>query len=167
MNTKNTATATKSRIAKRIGRLAVAAAAATALALGIAPSAHAVTAREALDKMPLSCNARVVDDGEYGYTVDFYCPGPPPVIIVCVNNKPCEIMRRVKNSGPFDAKAPTQTTAIGPSNSDGNATRRTNEALSAATDDAVIRQIFASKTSVNLKAPIAATTQEKSAPTVK
>jgi hypothetical protein len=166
MNTKNTATATKSRITKRIGRLAVAAAAATALALGIAPSAHAVTAREALDKMPLSCNVTIIDNGSQGRLVEFVCPGPPFVIVDCVNNDPCYILKEVRNPGPFDAMAPTgQVTLTGPANSGGTPTLRPNAAL-AASADAVIRQMFAPKTAVKVKAPITAGTQVKGAPTV-
>jgi hypothetical protein len=166
MNAKNTATATKFRITKRIGRLAVAAAAATALALGSAPAAQAVTAREALDGLPLSCEATVTDGGKLGYMVEFSCPGPPRVYIVCVNREPCELMKRIRKTSLADAMAPTgQVTATGPANSEGPAVVQSNAAL-AASADAAIRQMFAPKTAVKVKATIAATTQGKGAPTV-
>jgi hypothetical protein len=111
MNAKNTATTTatttKSRITKRIGQLAIAAVAATALALGSAPSAHALTALEAFDKLPSSCTARVSGTPQTGPMVEFFCPGPPLVIVVCVKHDPCEAFNRVRKSGLYDAKAPT------------------------------------------------------------
>jgi hypothetical protein len=168
MNAKNTATTTKSRITKRIGQLAIAAVAATALALGSAPSAQALTGREAFDKLPSSCRPEVTDNGpEFGYMVEFFCPGPPPVHVSCINKEPCKIINRVVKSGVYEAKAPTgQVTATGPANSVGTTAVQSNDALAASTD-AILRQLFAQKTAVTVKAPIAGTTEQKSAPTVR
>jgi hypothetical protein len=149
MNTKNTATTTKSRITKRIGRLAVAAAAATALALSSASTAHAMTGKEAFDKLPASCTADVTDGGTTGYMVVFSCPGPPIVIVQCIKREQCTVISKLTKSGLFNAKAPIgQVTATGPANSVGTAAFQSNDVPAASTDDVVLRQLLAPKSSL-------------------